>query len=443
MWSLLTQGALVALAPLSPVDGARPPGAVVACTVAEQHVAAALRRARLDRTLPPESLALEIAAFGPGILRPCLDTLERERVAQVTPGDREQKLSEPQREVLLLTLAGLPRDEVLRATFERTELSRETPARRLTLEVLGAAGNLAHLERLLDLGLLPHEERPPRVVENAFQGALAHLLAREPSAWETLPRYHREAPAALRDAIVCAVGDTGDPRGLDFLEHVITFQPAQLALCASQVRLLGRSGRPELDQGVAQRLRWALDPDRPETCGTLLLALGELRDYESVPLMIELLASADVGTSASALWALQRITALDFPALPERWSAWYESELAWFAREEELVLRDLHSGPPPAAAAAARAISERRLWREDLAQELVTALQRPQPTLRAPICRALERLGVDSVAVGLVELLDDDDPESAQAAWRALVALTGRELPADAMTWRLALARDS
>lgn len=443
MLNLLATGALVAFAPSLASDGVPPPGVLVACTGAEQRVASTLRRARLDRTLAPESLTSEIAAFGPEVLRACLDTLERERVAQVVPGDREQKLSEPQREVLLQVLAGLPREQVLHAALERTELSHEAAARRLVLDVLGVAGSVEHLPLLLELAQLEREESPPRAVAQAFQGALVGILAREPRAYDALANYHRDAPPALTESIVRAVGDAGDARGLQFLEHVITFRPEELSLCASQVRRVGRSGDPELDQGLAQRLRWAVDPQRPETCRALLLALGELRDYESVPLLIELMQSPDAGLSGNALWALRRITELEFPALPERWLAWYESELEWFAREEPLALRDLHHGAPSAAAAAARAISERRLWREELAQELATALQRPHPTLRAPICRALERLGVDSVAVELVELLDDDDSESARAAWRALVALTGHELPADSVTWRLALARDS
>jgi hypothetical protein len=443
MWSLLSPGVLVALSSVAPSDGAPPPGAHVACTEVEQRVAGTLRRARSNSTLPIEDLAAEIAALGPAVLRPCLDTLERERVALVVPGDRVQKLSDPQREILLRALGGLPHEAVLRAALERTELSHETAARRLTLDVLGVAGSAEHLPRLREIGLIDGEEAPPRLVSKAFQGALAGILERDPSAYTALAGFLRDAPAALSGAIVGAVGDAGLPQGLSFLEHVASFRPEHLALCANQVRLIGRSGDLELDRELAQRLRWAVNPERPETCGALLLALGELRDYEAVPLLIEILASADAGLSGNALWALRRITDLNFPALPERWSAWYESELVWFTREQDFVLRDLHSGSPSAAAAAARTISERRLWREELALELMAALQRPHPTLRAPICRALERLGVDSVAPELVELLDDEDPASVQAAWRTLTALTGRELPADAMTWRLALASDS
>jgi HEAT repeat protein len=289
-----------------------------------------------------------------------------------------------------------------------------------------------------DDGLEPSSE-----VVASFQAALAGILARQPRAFDVLKAFHREAPPELSDAIVMAVGDAGHSRGLVHLEHVLSFSPESTGLCASQVRRLGRSGDLDLDRALAQRLRWAVDPDRPADCRALLLALGELRDYEAVPLLIDLLESEDRGTAGNAHWALKRITELEFAAAPERWRTWHESELTWFAREEDAVLRALHVGSPSAAAAAARAIGERRLWREDLALELLHALARPQPALRSPICRAIERLGVDNVTAGLVELLDDSDPASAKAAWQALVALTGRELPADAMTWRLALAGDS
>lgn len=443
MWSLLTQGALVALAPLAPADGAPPPGAAMAFSPAEQRVASTLRRSRVERTREAEEFAREIAALGLAALRPCLDTLELQRVACVVPGDVEQMLSGPQREILLLALTELPPPRVLAGGFERLALSQEPAVRRLVLDVLQVAGNQEHLAELDSLALREDEALLRPELEESFQAALAGILRRHPRAYDLLANFHRDAPEPLADAIVRAVGDAGDTRGLAFLEHAITFRTSQLSLCASQVQRLGRSGDRERDAELAQRLRWAVDPDRPEACRALLMALGELRDSESVPILIEFLSSPDAGLSGNALWALRRITDLNFPGLPERWSAWYESELEWFVREQDFVLRDLHSGSPSAAAAAARTISERRLWREELALELLTALRRPHSTLRAPICRALERLGVDSVAPELVDLLDDEDPASVQAALRTLTALTGRDLPADAMTWRLALAGDS
>jgi len=446
MWSLLCQGVLTALAPFGSgvPEEAPPPGGLIACTPAEQLLAGELRRAREQHTLDDETLPRTLAAAGIQIVRPCLDVLELERVAQVRPGDRAQQLSVPQREVVLRTLARLPVEPVVSAALDRAQLSQSRPVRRLVLDVLGAVGGPQHLQRLVEYGWLEGEPWPPRDVQASFQSALAAILAREPALYDRLGAFHRDAPEALGDAIVCAVGDAGDPRGLEFLEHVLTFRPELTAMCASQVRRLGRCEQPEVNRGLAQRLRWAIDPDRPETCRALLLALGELRDYEALPALIELLDSEDPGLQSNALWALRRITGLEFPGLSSRWASWYEAELEWFAKQEESALRDLHVGPPSAAAAATRAISERRLWREDLALELVSALERPQPTLRAPICRALERLGEPSVALGLVDLLDDDDRTSRDAALHALMALTGRDdLPADAMTWRLALALDS
>lgn len=443
MLTLLTQGALSVLAGLGSFGDTPPPGGLIACTPAEAHLAGALRKARAERTLDDDELPRRIAALGLPVLRPCLDTLELERVAQVVPGDRSQTLSIYQREVVLDVLAELPPRTVLDAALERSQLSHSRAVRRLVLDVVGSVGSPQELDTLIGLALLEDEQLPPRDVCEAFQGALAKLLAREPRLYGRLGALHRDAPGPLGDAIVCAVGDTGDARGLEFLEHVLTFSPESTSVCASQVRRLGRSEDPRVNSELAQRMRWAIDPDAPETCRALLLALGELCDYDSIPLLIELLESEDGGLSGNAHWALKRITGLRFPALASRWSAWYEDELAWFEREEELALRDLHVGPPSAAAAAARAISERRLWREDLALELVSALERPHPTLRAPICRAIERLGVPSVALGLIDLLDDEDDASAAAALHALVTLTGRDLPADPTTWRLALAMDS
>ena len=354
MSSLLIQGALSVLSALGVGLGedVPPPSGLIACTPAEQRLASRLREARRERSLDDESLPRELAVLGLPILRPCLDVLELERVAQVVPGDKEQILSILQREVVLDVLSELPHGPVLAAALERHQLSSSPAVRRMVLDVLGAVGGSKHLDVLVELGLLEGETRPPRDVQESLQSALVKILQREPKLYERLGAFYRDAPEALGDTIVCAVGDAGDTRGLAFLEHVLTFRPEATSICASQVRRLGRSGEPTLDRGLAQRLRWAVDADRPETCRALLLALGELRDYDSVPLLIGLLESEDAGLSGNALWALRRITELEFPALPARWQAWYEAELAWFEREEEHALRDLHVGSPSAAAAA-------------------------------------------------------------------------------------------
>lgn len=398
-----------------------------------------LRRARSQPDLQPEALVVELDAVGEHSTPAFLELLECERVPPLEPGQIEQVLSEPQREILLAALARRPVNSVISALDRRLELAHDCAGRLLAVRVLGAVGSAQSLERVVNLALAAEETEPSASIEAALRRASASILLRDVQAFGNLEQLLPRAPQALRTTLVQSAGDTQDTRGLPILSRALALQADLAPVVAAQVSRIGRSLDVKVNQDVAERLRGALQSNDPGVQRTVALALGELRDEHSIPTLIELLDSGDPGLSRNVAEALRRCTGLEFGTDAARWRRWYSQERSWFARDELAALRDLQSRDPAKVSTALHEIGRRRTERDALASEVIEVLRRAESALRAQACDTLAALGSSVALPALVERLASDVPFCSQSAWRALCSITELDLPADAAAWREAL----
>jgi hypothetical protein len=89
----------------------------------------------------------------------------------------------------------------------------------------------------------------------------------------------------------------------------------------------------------------------------------------------------------------------------------------------------LVSADPELVVAALRAYGEHRTRRGELAEEVARVLTNAHPELRRLACAILQALGSSSASSALTAALDDPDASVGDAAWKALKAITGLELP--------------
>jgi HEAT repeat protein len=98
-------------------------------------------------------------------------------------------------------------------------------------------------------------------------------------------------------------------------------------------------------------------------------------------------------------------------------------------------------GSPARIAAALGAYGERRLFRDQLAADLLPLLEHENPALRIMACDTLARMGSKRPLDALIALIADEDQQVADAAWRAACALTGRALSRNAAEAQLELTK--
>ncbi len=82
-------------------------------------------------------------------------------------------------------------------------------------------------------------------------------------------------------------------------------------------------------------------------------------------------------------------------------------------------------------------IGLRTLYREELAQRLVTTLDHRRPSIRSMTATVLGEMGSFGSAPHLVKALQDPEESVRMAAGQALTRITGQALPASYEAWSL------
>jgi len=402
--------------PRSPED----PSGLVERALLGQRTPAELRR-RLSSVEASEIPRLfQLAAEGhlpggdPGALI-VLDDAERQAV-------REALCARPRRELVpfLEDLAGWPIDPALRAEAQRL------------LGCMGAADHLKLLARLTQ----PAGERGSVAPElrAGFSAAMGNILARDAAALAQVRALVSESPPGLAGPIVEALASQGSGAATRILADLLGRSPGLDPLLLARLAERGRL-RESGAESVFESVRRYLKKSDPMLVYAAVLACGHLGDDGAVETLIDLLAHADERLRRGVFVALRRISGLALGQDAARWTSWYRTETRWWEGEAEGLLLRIERGRGLEFVRAAREALEHRLFRDRIAEAFAQTLQRGGDEEVLLACRALEQLRSRLAVPGLIECLERDDPLVRRAAWKALRAITGVELPPEVDSW--------
>jgi HEAT repeat protein len=332
----------------------------------------------------------------------------------------------------------------LRALLVR--VAQEEPRlrfREVGVEILGEMG-LTRDIRLLVLLAAPLDESTevlPRSLRKAFEHALEEILERSEGGLLVVREVFDETHVGLRSAIVDAVESLRSEFGLETLADLLGRTKGLDAHVLTAISRVATHVTHPVDESVHAAVRERLDDADAAVMHTAIRACGRLEDYESLPKLLELLASDDEGTRSTAHRGLQDLTGLRFRLDERLWRSWYERETRWWQELQPDLARDVRRGSEGAATKAVMAFAGRHLWRHRLAEVLQDALLRRETTVVVHACRALEELGSARAVPGLLEALEHREAGVRFAAWEALESITGKSLPQDPAIWRASLAQ--
>lgn len=351
-------------------------------------------------------------------------------------------LPEPRREILVEALARFERGTVL-ALAEEAVFASDPSRRAAGLIVLGALGSEAHVPLLFRAVRRPpaaEKTAPETATETlgAFELAVCALVQRDPSSLRWIRRNWPSLSPAAVDALVRAVGRAGSPAGAPLLVSMLERRGAAPVSVLSELSGLVRADRGRRSLEGLESVRRYLDPDDPLACQTTALILGSLLDFESVDDLIELLEEEHPGVRGNAYRALQEISGVALRCDAERWRTWYREEIDWFEREHPRVVQQLHAPDKSEVMEALRVIGCRRLFLDELAEDLRVVLDFEDPELCLLGARTLAALGRPAIP-GLIEALDHPDDQISRLALDELRRLTGLELEASSREWSSAL----
>jgi HEAT repeat protein len=335
-------------------------------------------------------------------------------------------LSSVQEALLEGALEGIPRTVVIAAMEDVLRGKEGDSVRRLRIQIEGCVGSAGELPALFDLALHEKETSIAPRLEEKLRAALSKIAARDPEradAW--LLRHWEQLRKPLLEPVVMALGDADDPHGVAVLTSIATWNDELAFLAIAQVRSLGPSTDEDVNYALLEVVRRRLDLTRPDRSQALVLVMGELSDFESIPLLLDLLEDSGEGMSKSALWALQRMTGLRLPAKAESWRRWLDQELAWKENERADVLQRLDSPERADVVAAVQELARHRYERPFLAERLAETLENPDPMVRVAACEGLAALASPAPKEALLRARKDHDSRVAAAAEHALGSIFG------------------
>jgi hypothetical protein len=316
----------------------------------------------------------------------------------------------------------------------------ESPAhsgdRRLAVRVLGAGGRGADLPLLAKIAE-PEEDGGllERTFGETFEAAVTALTSRDPNAGSDLKRTALATTIGVRRSMAHGLGGVGGARALEELAALLNFDEALDPTLLAEIAGAARSAPQPFEEGVLQQVRNCLANDEPQIVAAAANALGALEDQASVDGLVELLGHETTCVRGNAHRALKEICGVNFPAERARWEPWLAEERAWFVERAPEAIAGLAAQNSMTLVAALSEIGMQRLHRRELAEEVLAVLERDDPEERTLACQTLGQLGSRASLPHLVLALEDPVAEVSAAAWAAIRAIAGDELPPEARAW--------
>lgn len=336
--------------------------------------------------------------------------------------DQLERLSLDTRAALAAGVLAEPRDAELRAAALRL------------LQPLAGAREVPLSLQLVAEGLPEEGLEPP--LADPFVRFVASVHARDRDGTRALVAAVPSQTLAVQALIVEGIAEyvherTASALG-DLLSESVELRVALLVPLAKLIRRLPDSGFEQ----IYREVRSGLDAEDAPTRREAALAVGWLRDDRSLPHLTELLADPEVAPRNAALWSLRRISGLKLRGSKELWRRWLHDAEGWWLHRSEECFAILRTGTPPQVLLALQEIGRQNMGRERVIRELEAVLGMDSAEVVATACAVLQRLEDTAAVPMLSRVLLRNDPAVTAPAHRALVKLTGAQLPPDYSAWR-------
>lgn len=338
--------------------------------------------------------------------------------------------SSAEAESALIALGAFPRAD-LHTILERAAApGAADDAAEAALAVLERFG---HADDLLFAGAL---HRPSADV--ALEQAVLGVVRRDERALAVLEGASRAVTQAVRIAFVRAVEQLETLDAASWIARCAQRAPDVRAEAIARLGRLSESlPHPAPDEAL-DLVHSVLGGIPTDGLRDAIIAAGRMEDGEAIPYLIALLGEDDSGLRSDAAWSLQRITGLRLRERKERWEQWYADELAWWRDRSEYVFSDLDTLDRATLTKALLEISARQSSRDRLALRVMPLLQSPAPDVAKLAAQTLRILRSKVACVELIRALERPEPEIGLEAWRALRAITRKDIPRDVDAWRSA-----
>lgn len=301
------------------------------------------------------------------------------------------------------------------------------------IAAINALGRIGTPETVIALTEIMMETEDDDLFKACQAGVIA-TLRKEGSAGDTfaaLTRIADEGGKLEKIRAIHCLGASGSERAGRFLLGFLRDEDMTVTI-GTMVAL----SRLRIDDPrTCSRIRRFLGSRNPYLKKEAALAVGKLKDIESIPDLIDLLNDAHSGVVDTAHWALKQISGMRFSKNSVYWDSWWKAEEEEYREKMNTALEELDSGAAGRQMKAIRSLSRMVLGREEASDVLLRFISDDNPMIRREVCSALGIMKAQEAVPALIGFLDDSSNDVKNAAHRALRRITGQDLPKDRDEW--------
>lgn len=346
---------------------------------------------------------------------------------------------------ILQYLNGTPDESALRAAFEailetddKNTVSHlisllDADSKAVQIAAINALGRIVTPETITALTKIMMETQDSDLFKPAQAGIIAILRSEKVSGttFAVLTAIAEEGRKIEKIRIIHCLGASGNRRA----GHVLIgfLEDPEMSVTVAAIAALGTL--KVSDHRISFRLRRFLDEPNPYIRKEAALALGKLRDIESIHDLINLLDDAHPGVIDTAHWALKQISGKRFSKSSVYWDTWWQDEEEKYQTELDDLLGQIHGEVTGRRVMAIRGLSRMVLGREEIADNLLQLTSDNNPMIRGEACAALGIMKISQAVPDLIACLDDTNNDAKSRAHRALQQITNQDLPAVRDDW--------
>ena len=401
-------------------------------------VRSVLQRTEGATSCKDDVLVRRLTALGPGAAPTLFRLVTGEAIEELLGESEAQAWLCPPENVgalALESLANLPEEPVRACLRAHASERPDRSVRVAALNVLGRQASSGGLALFFELLAESGDELEMRAVRAPASAALASILRADAQAARALEGRLLAAPVPEQRLACEALAASGRAESCALLTKLIGRDAElDLAVLEALAQLTERYPWRTKEETLAL-LRATLEHGDARVRAAGARALGRVRDAKAAPTLIARLGDADPEVVGAAQWALRESTGQTRPAAREQWDAWLEAERTWWRDEGKTHVANLAAGDTTRLSQTLRDALKHPLARQPVVDALLATIADLGPDAKVMACATLAELRALDAVPGLVELLFENDARVHAAAWNALRALTGEDLPAEPRLW--------
>jgi HEAT repeat protein len=337
--------------------------------------------------------------------------------------------TDKEKELILEIFKKIDKKELIPILLYTLRKSINSSIKLISIDILSLEDDISLVGKMLDIDLPPE-------IERACDTVIIKIVEKNQNdkGYNVLKELMLASGERGRARLVQIVNQINSKESAQFSISLLDFMDESLLIPI--MTGLGAVARYLSGNTHLKKLREIVYHEELSIRKEAIILLGKIKDIDSISLLVDFLEGREPLIVESAHWSLKNISGLQFPPEKNTWLNWLQNEQEGAMKNIEELRQKISSKDSSCVIDLLRRISQRTLFRDQVAGELVGLLAHEKEEVKVSTCLALANLGSKTPIPYLIELLINDSSKLREASYNALCSITSERFILDYSIWK-------